>query len=218
MSVSLTSSKDLVANSILVIDKDKVINLKELFLSKLDAIKNVVGLPVATLDSLQKLAEAINSDANLFNNIMAAINLKSDLTDVNTQSDIILKNILNYDTIYVSTIKVKLKSDITYVDTSCESIIKRFQYSDSILAADVKLLNKAYKVDTYVTSEVNVALSILQAGIDNRVLINDVDINVKLKIHAISTDILKLQKVDASTLYDALELSFNNVKNKYIKT
>ena len=38
--------------------------LKELCLPKLDDINNTVGLPVATLDSLQKLAEAINSDAN----------------------------------------------------------------------------------------------------------------------------------------------------------
>ena len=77
--VSLTNSKDIIANSISVIDKDKVIDLKELFLSNLDAINNIVGLPVATLDSLQKLAEAINSDANFFNNIMAATNLKSDM-------------------------------------------------------------------------------------------------------------------------------------------
>ena len=77
--VSLTNSKDIIANSISVIDKDKVIDLKELFLSNLDAINNIVGLPVATLDSLQKLAEAIKSDANFFNNSMAAIKLNSDM-------------------------------------------------------------------------------------------------------------------------------------------
>ena len=41
-----------------------------------------MSLPVATLNSPQKLAEAINSDANLLYNIMVAINLKSDLTYV----------------------------------------------------------------------------------------------------------------------------------------
>ena len=66
MAVTMTSSKDLVANSTSVIDKGKVIDLKEL-LSNLDAINNIVGLPVATLSSLQKLAEAINSDADFFN-------------------------------------------------------------------------------------------------------------------------------------------------------
>ena len=94
MAVSLTNSKDIVANSISVIDKNKIIDLKELFLSNLDALNKIVGLPVATLDSLQKLAEAINSDANFFNNMMRAINLKSDLTYVNTQFDIILTHFL----------------------------------------------------------------------------------------------------------------------------
>ena len=55
------------------------------------------------------------------------------------------------------------------------------------------------------------ALSILQAGIDRRVQINTVDIDGKFKINAVSNDILKIQKVDGSTLYDAFELSFNNV-------
>ena len=64
MSVSLTTSNDLMTNSISVIDKTKLIGLKELCLAKLDAINTIVGLPVATLDSLQKLAESINSDAN----------------------------------------------------------------------------------------------------------------------------------------------------------
>ena len=61
--------------------------MKELCLKKLDAINNIVGLPVATSDSLHKLAEAKISDANLFNNIMKAISLNSDLTYVNTQLD-----------------------------------------------------------------------------------------------------------------------------------
>ena len=84
MAVSMTNTLDIVANTISVIDKNKVIDLKELFLSKLDAINNIVGLPVETLNSLQKLAEAINSDANFFNTIMAKINEKSDTPYVNT--------------------------------------------------------------------------------------------------------------------------------------
>ena len=47
-------------------------------------------------------------------------------------------------------------------------------------------------------------VSILQAGINDRVLINAVDINCKFKINATSNDILKIQKVDGSILYDAL--------------
>ena len=89
--VHLTNSSDVVANSISIIEKDKVVDLKDLFLSKLEAISGIVGLPPETLNSLQKLAEAINSDSNFFNNNMKAMNLKSDLAYVNTQLDNIIK-------------------------------------------------------------------------------------------------------------------------------
>ena len=109
MSVSLANSKDLISHSISVINNNKVTELKELFSTTLDASNTIVCLPVATLDSLQKLAEAINSDANLFNNIMAAINLKTHLTYVNTQVDNIIKTFLNYDTIETSYIRLTLQ-------------------------------------------------------------------------------------------------------------
>ena len=60
------------------------------------------------------------------------------------------------------------------------------------------------------------ALSILQAGIDRRVQINTVDIDGKIKINAVSNDILKIQKVNGSTLYDAFAFSFNNVEKTRI--
>ena len=60
-------------------------------------------------------------------------------------------------------------------------------YSNSEL--DIALNLKSYKLTTYSTTDVNVALSSLQAGIDNRVLINDVTINGELKINATSNDI-----------------------------
>ena len=63
MALSRTSSLDISANTISVIYKEKVIDLKELGLSKLYAINNIVGLPIETLNSLQQLAKAINSDA-----------------------------------------------------------------------------------------------------------------------------------------------------------
>ena len=54
-------------------------------------------------------------------------------------------------------------------------------------------------------------LSILQAGINTRVLIHAVDINGTFKIHATTNDMLRIKKVDGSTLYDSLELSFNTI-------
>jgi hypothetical protein len=71
-----------------VIDKNKVIDLKALCLSKLDAINEIVGLPVETLNSLQKLAESINSDNDFYNTMTRQINLTSDISYVNNQVDL----------------------------------------------------------------------------------------------------------------------------------
>ena len=62
------------------------------------------------------------------------------------------------------------------------------------------------------------ALSNLQAGIDDRVLVNAVDINGKFKINAVSNDVLKIQRDDGTTLYDSFELSFNPVNKTSILT
>ena len=42
-------------------------------------------------------------------------------------------------------------------------------------------------------------------------LLNAVDSNGKFNINAVSDDMLKVKRVDGSILYDAFELSFNNV-------
>ena len=54
-------------------------------------------------------------------------------------------------------------------------------------------------------------LAILHAGRDRRVLVKAVDTNGRLNIHDVSHGMLKIQKVDGPTLYDALEFTFNPV-------
>ena len=76
---------------------------------------------------------------------------------------------------------------------------------------NIRLNLKSYKIHTWLNYDVHVLLSILQAGIDRRVLINAVDRNGKYKLNAITYDISKIQGVDGSTLYDDLELTFNTV-------
>ena len=81
------------------------------------------------------------------------------------------------------------------------------------------LNTKADKIDTQLKNDVDVFLYILQAGIYRRVLINAVDINGKTKIKATTNDRLKIQKVDGSTIYESLELSFNIIdKTSILKT
>ena len=67
----------------------------------MNAVNNIVGLPTSTLNSLQRLAESINSDA-FFDTIMNAINLKSDLKYVSTVCDSTIRKRLGYYTTDVS--------------------------------------------------------------------------------------------------------------------
>ena len=87
MPISLSNSKDIVANSLSLIEESKVIDVKELFLSKLDAINNIVGLPPETLDTIQKLANSINNDSNFYSTLVAALNEKSDKSTTYTKSE-----------------------------------------------------------------------------------------------------------------------------------
>ena len=79
MPLSLNNSKDIVANSISIIKGNKTVDL----LSSLDA---VTGLAPATLNSLEKLATALNNDSGFFNTVTTAIGNKADTSTTYTKS------------------------------------------------------------------------------------------------------------------------------------
>jgi hypothetical protein len=67
------------------------------------------------------------------------------------------------------------------------------------------LSGKADKSDTYNKTDINVSLSILQAGIDNKVQISTVDINSRFKILTSTDNHFKIQRTIGAALYDALD-------------
>ena len=69
MALSLTNSKDIVANSITVIKGNRAIDL-------LETIDAVTGLAPDTLNSLEKLAKAMNDDPVFFTALSSAIDNK----------------------------------------------------------------------------------------------------------------------------------------------
>ncbi len=71
MSVSLNSSKDIVANSFSIIEGNKTSDIPE-------TIDDVKGLPPKTLNSCEKLANAINCDSNYFQRVAATTNDEAD--------------------------------------------------------------------------------------------------------------------------------------------
>jgi hypothetical protein len=216
MAVSMNNSKDSVANSISVIDKNKIIDLKELCLSKLDAINNIVGLPVETLNSLQKLGESINNDGDFFNSIMRQINLKSDITHVDIQVDIIINKFLNYDTREQSNVKFLVKSDrfntynMSEVDTKFSNLINgapevlntinelaAVLNNDNNYATNIQnqINTKQNDGTCYLKSEMDTYITGLNNGINSRVSKSVVNIDGTFKITASEdNNILKFQK------------------------
>ena len=62
MPVSLTNSNDIIANSVSLITNNDVINMFDLFYKNNKPIEEILGLPPATLNTLQKLAESKKHD------------------------------------------------------------------------------------------------------------------------------------------------------------
>jgi hypothetical protein len=79
MPLSLNNSKDLVVNSISILKGNKTIDLIE----SLDAVQ---GLAPETLNSLEKLATALNNDSSFLNTVTTAVADKADKSTTYTQS------------------------------------------------------------------------------------------------------------------------------------
>ena len=73
--LSLTNSVDIVCNSLKLIQNNDLIDIFSLFLLKSEGA-NIVGIPPATLNTLQEIANAIGDDADFFNTINGKIDLK----------------------------------------------------------------------------------------------------------------------------------------------
>ena len=80
MPVSLSNSKDIVANSVSLIKGNRVIDV-------LETIDAVQGLAPETLNSLEKLANALNNDSNYFQTVSGAISNKADKATTYTKTE-----------------------------------------------------------------------------------------------------------------------------------
>ena len=71
MSLSLTNRDDIIANSYsLITSNGSVVDL-------LDAVQSsIVGVPPATLNTIEKLSNAISNDPNYFTTMQTAVNAK----------------------------------------------------------------------------------------------------------------------------------------------
>ncbi len=75
----MNNSEDIVANSISVLKGNRTIDV-------LETIDSLSGLAPETLNSLEKLATALNNDFGFFNTVTAALNNKADKSTTYTRS------------------------------------------------------------------------------------------------------------------------------------
>jgi hypothetical protein len=70
--VSLSGVKEIICDSVSLIEGNEIINIKDKFYDRSTVntmLSNVVGLPPETLNSLQKVSTALNGDPNFFTTI-----------------------------------------------------------------------------------------------------------------------------------------------------
>ena len=83
--LSLTNSKDIIANSISLIIGNKVVDLNDLFLTKDSSVSDIIGLAPEDLDTIAEIAAAINNDNNVFGTIQNLLALKASLIYVDAE-------------------------------------------------------------------------------------------------------------------------------------
>ena len=188
--VNLTNSSDVVANSYSVIRGDSIVNI-------LDIIPGGAQ-GTGTVDAYTKT----ETDIKLLN--------KADKNSTYTEVEV--------DTMLLATVAlIDNKASTTYVhnyvDSSNSTVNDKFLSYETVAGNNVKLNDKADKSDTYPKAEINTAILTINASLDNKCSTYAVDIQSKFKIKAISDNVLKIQKIVGSNVYDALSLEFNPENN-----
>ena len=83
--LSLTNSKDIIANSISLIIGNRLVNLTDLFLTKESSVSDIIGLAPSDLDTIAEIAAAINNDSHVFGTIQNLLALKASLIYVDAE-------------------------------------------------------------------------------------------------------------------------------------
>ena len=78
--LSLTNTRDIKCNKIYLNYLNDIKNVLEIFALKND-LTEIIGLPPATLDTIQKLAEALGNNPDFFNYVDQQLLLKRNVID-----------------------------------------------------------------------------------------------------------------------------------------
>ena len=126
--LTLTNSKDIICNSISLIQGTSVVDLTNLFLLKNSAVQDLIGIAPEDLNTISELAASLNNDSNFFTTVQHLLALQASLIYVDRElcfkkranlSDILNTNQINY--------LMALKSDklITYTIEDINRFFKK---------------------------------------------------------------------------------------------
>jgi hypothetical protein len=172
----------------------------------LETIDAVQGLAPETLNSLEKLASALNNDSNYFQTVSGAIGDKADkaTTYTKTEVDTALNLKANQSSLDTTNATVALKADQVNVDTALN--LKANQSNLDTTNAIVAL--KADQATTYTKTEVDTALN-LKA---NQSSLETTNANVALKANQATTYTKTEVDTQFANLIDSAPEALNTLK------
>ena len=134
MSVNLSGGKDIIANSVSVIDGNTYIDLYE-------RIRGIQGIPPATLNTLERIASAINNDPNFSTSITNLIN--NNLVTAKAYTD----TQVGAEQTRAQGVEAGLQSDLS-------AEVSRAQGVESGLSSRISVLEQDPTTKTYVDTQV----------------------------------------------------------------
>ena len=220
--LNLNNSKNIIADSVFLIQGDDLININDLFLTK-DEGSDIVGLAPETLNTLQKIAESIGNDSDFISTINTQLNLKRNIADSydKTYIDNLISNYYTKSEIN-SSLALKLDASVinSYYDkTYVDNLISGYYTKTE---ADTSLNLKANSSDVYTTTQTDNLLA-LKANQSTTYTKSEVDTSLNLKANQSTTytksevDTALLTKLDLTT-YNTEKVLKADIANVYYKS
>ena len=94
MPINLTNREDIICNSLKIVTNSQTINIEEKLNNTYDKttvnnmLSNVVGLPPATLNSLEKVSTALDNDPTFFTTINTKLDAKAPILTTSTKTEL----------------------------------------------------------------------------------------------------------------------------------
>jgi hypothetical protein len=211
--LSLTGLRDIKCNNIFLNYLNDISNILDVFALK-NELTSIVGLPPSTLDTIQKLAEALGNNPDFFNYVDQQLALKRNVSD-------------SYDKNYINTL---IAGYYTKTQTDTNLLLKANQATTyNKTEVDNNLLLKSDKLTTYNKTEVDTNLLLKQnklilppsEGANGWGTIDSTGTVRRIVGSAPIRSFIELDIDNPSTINDikiGLDLELSNLINYYTKT